>query len=356
MSGTPGDAAHRDDAVLSPRQETILRAVVERFVATGQPVASKHLARSGGIAASPSTVRNELARLEDRGFLRHPHTSAGRVPTDAGYRYYVDEMLPSLPAPSPGVALRAALQPGAMRAEVTDALQRLADDISRATELLGVVTAPAAPSATVRHVEVLRLQPTAVMVVVITSTGDVRKRIHTFSRPVDPGLCDWARAFLNERAEGYPVGGGTLEGRLRDPSLSVTERAFVDSIAPALLDPDTASAEALFVGGRARLLSGHRTDVDVIDALMERLEERYALLALLRGALTRHEVYLRIGRELPEPELQGLAMVAANYGVPRRNLGTVSLFGPTRMDYPLAVATVRDAAAALSRYLEDVYE
>ncbi len=349
------DASHIPAATLTPRQEAILRAVVERYVASGTPVASKHMAR-GDIAASPSTVRNELARLEEMGFLRHPHTSAGRVPTDAGYRYYVDEMLPALPVPASAQAIARVLQPGAMRAEVTDALQQLADDVSQVTDLLGVVTAPAPPSATVRHVEVLILQPQVVMVVVITSAGDVRKRIHTFDHAVDQGLAEWARAFLNERAAGYPVGSGTLEGRLDDPSLSARERGFVETLGPALLDGDPASQGALFVGGRARLLHGHRSEIEVIDALMERLEERYTLLALLRGALTRHEVYLRIGRELPEPGLQGLAMVAANYGVPRGNLGTVSVFGPTRMDYPLAVATVKNAAAALSRYLEDVYE
>ncbi len=342
--------------MLTPRQEAILRAVVERFVASGTPVASKHLARNGDIDASPSTVRNELARLEEMGFLSHPHTSAGRVPTDAGYRYYVDEVLPALPAPTPDGGVVEALEPGVIRPEVADALQQLADEVSRATELLGVVTAPSPPAATVRHVEVLTLHPTVVMVVVITSDGDVRKRILTFERPVDQGLADWARAFLNERAIDYPVGSGTLESRLNDPSLSATERAFIAELSPALVDDAGEASQALYVGGRARLLSGHRGELGVIDALMQQLEERYTLLALLRGALTRHEVYTRIGRELPDPSLRGLAMVAANYGVPRRNLGTVSVFGPTRMDYPLAVATVRDAAAALSRYLEDVYE
>lgn len=352
------EVARPDDRArpLTPRQEQILAAVVERFVASAAPVASKHLAGHGGIDFSPSTVRNELARLEELGFLGHPHTSAGRVPTDRGYRYYVDALLPSLPAPRAHPGIAAALQAGEMRAEVDDALQGLADTISRVTDLLGVVTAPAPPAATVRHVEVLMLQPTVVMVVVITSTGDVRKRILTFEQPVDAKLADWARAFLNERVVGHPAGSRTIEARLADPSLSPTERAFVATLAPAVVESAAAQNEALFVGGRARLLTGHRSEIAVIDALMEQLEERYTLLALLRGALTRHEVYMRIGHELPEPGLHGVAMVAANYGVPRRNLGTVSVFGPTRMDYPLAVATVREAAAALSRYLEGVYE
>lgn len=348
-----------DDApatALSARQEAILRAVVERFVGTGAPVGSKHLAGSPGIDFAPSTVRYELARLEEMGYLGHPHTSAGRVPTDKGYRHYVDALPAGQKASPPAAAIAGALDTGQMRKEVDSALQRLAEVISQVTNLLGIITAPAPQSATVRHIEVLVLQPQLVMVVVITSTGDVVKRVLAFDAPVDPGLADWARAFLNERITGYVAGSRILESRLDDPSLTPRERAFLAMLAPAVTEIGADAGESLIVGGRARFLAERRTDLAAIDALMGQLEERYTLLALLRGALTRHEVYLRIGHELPAPEMRGLAMVAANYGVARRNLGTVSLFGPTRMDYPLAVATVREAAGALSRYLEGVYE
>lgn len=340
---------------LTSRQEAILRAVVERFIATGQPVGSKHIAGAEAIDFAPSTIRYELARLEEAGYLDHPHTSAGRVPTDRGYRRYVDS-LPPAAAPTAREAIASALDTGEMRREVDSALQRLADVISQVTSLLGVVTAPPVQTATIRHVEVLVLQPQLVMVVVITSTGAVTKRLLAFEAPVDPGLADWARAFLNERVIGYPAGSRIVEGRLDDPSLSPRERAFIGTLAPAVTEIGEDADETLYVGGRARLLTGMRADLRAIDALMGQLEERYALLAMLRGALARHEVYLRIGTEIPAPDMRGLAMVAANYGVARRNLGTISLFGPTRMDYPLAVATVREAAGALSRYLEGVYE
>ena len=148
-----------------------------------------------------------------------------------------------------------------------------------------------------------------------------------------------------------------IESRLADPSLSAKERGFLEVLAPALTDLQAGGAGSIFVGGRARFLAEQRhLDLMAIDSLMASLEERYALLALLRGALSRNEVYLRIGAELPDQSLAGLSMVAANYGVPRRNLGTVSLFGPTRMDYRLAMATVRGAAQILSRYVEGVYE
>ena len=152
------------------------------------------------------------------------------------------------------------------------------------------------------------------------------------------------------------MGSRLIEVRLDDASLSPAERAFLAVLAPAITDLDD-GAGSIFIGGRARFLAEQRhLDLMAIDALMESLEERYELLAMLRGALSRNQVYLRIGAELPDRSLSGLSMVAANYGVARRNLGTVSLFGPTRMDYRLAMSTVRGAAQILSRYVEGVYE
>lgn len=355
MSDAPLPALPDADR-LTERQETILRTVVEEHIGSGIPVGSKHIAGREGIDFAASTVRYELARLEELGYLNHPHTSAGRVPTDRGYRYYVDNLLtrdPPLQAPA---VLESALDLGEVQREVDAALGRLADVVAQVTNLLGIVTAPAPQTSSVRHVEVLLLQPQVVMVVVITSTGAVTKRVFAFDRTVDAGLCDWAGAFLNDRIVGLGIGSRQIAVRLDDASLSPTERAFLAVLAPAIIDLDD-GAESIFIGGRARFLAEQRhLDLMAIDALMESLEERYELLAMLRGALSRNQVYLRIGAELPDQSLAGLSMVAANYGIPRRNLGTVSLFGPTRMDYRLAMSTVREAAQILSRYVEGVYE
>ena len=340
-------------APLTPRQEEVLRAVVERHIASGQPVGSKHIAGEGGLDWASSTIRNELHRLEDLGYLNHPHTSAGRVPTEVGYRYYVDELLPRGPLPTTGGELTRTLGTDVARVEVDQTLRRLADAMSEVTNLLGVVTGPPVASATVRHVEVLLLQPQLVTVVVITSTGDVAKRLFAFDRPVDPGLAEWAAAFLNERMQGLPVGARSIASRLADPSLSSLERAFVDALSPALMDLE--EDRAVYVSGQARVLTDERRrEIAEIDGLMRALEERYALLSVLRGALDGTRTYLRIGSELPS-DLSGVSIVAAGYGPPRGNLGAVSLIGPVRMDYALAIATVREASLALSSYVEDVY-
>src|SRR4249920_1810903 len=168
--------------MLTIRQELILRKVVEGHLDVGAPVGSKALAQDADIEWGPSTVRHELAVLEELGLLAHPHTSAGRVPTDAGYRYFVDKLLP---AKREG---NAELQLSLVRREVDEAMRVTTETLSQVTNLLAIVSAPPIGTTTIRHVEVLPLQPQVLMVVIITSTGGVSKRVFTFARPVDPGL------------------------------------------------------------------------------------------------------------------------------------------------------------------------
>jgi heat-inducible transcriptional repressor len=195
------------------------------------------------------------------------------------------------------------------------------------------------------------------MVVIITSTGGVSKRIFTFERPVDPGLADWAGAYLNERLVGMGLGARMLHSRVADPSLPNTERAFVERLAPAFTELAGTAEDSLYVEGAARLLSEYRfQDVSQLNALMEMLERRVSLLHLLSAALAQQGIYIRIGSENALPALAGLSLVASSYGLPQRNLGAVSVIGPTRMDYATAIRSVRDAAAALSRFVDEVYE
>jgi heat-inducible transcriptional repressor len=336
--------------VLTPRQALLLGKVVDGFARTGQPVGSKTLAADPEITAGPSTVRNELAVLEERGLLAHPHTSAGRVPTDAGYRYYVDELLPGMPARAAELRLEL------VRREVDEAMRQTTEALSQVTNLLAIVSAPPIGTTTIRHIEVLVLQPQILMVVVITSTGGVSKRVFTFDRPVDPGLADWAGSYLNEQLVGMGLGARMLHSKLADPSLPATERAFIAELAPAFTELAATAGDTLYVDGAHRLVSEYRfQDVSQLNALMEMLEHRVSLLEVLSAALDARGLYVRIGGENREPALRSLSLVAANYGLPQRNLGTVSVIGPTRMDYAGAIASVRAAAHQLSRFVEDLY-
>lgn len=327
--------------------------VVEEHMQTGQPVPSRTIAADPSLDCAPSTVRNELAYLEEHGLLAHPHVSAGRVPTDAGYRYVVDGLLRgerSLPAP------RQALDLVLMRREVDEAMRATTETLSRVTNLLAVVSAPPINTATIRHIELLALQPRVVLMVVITSTGNVSKMLGTFDRDVDPGLVAWAGEYMNERLVGLPLGARMVHQRLADPSLTPTERDFLSRYGPGFSELAVEGEDALYLDGTARLLqAGQIDDVGRVNELIVLLERRVALLRVLRAALGEPGVYVRIGHENELPAMHSLAVVATGYGLAQRKLGTVSVIGPVRMDYAAAIATVREAASQLSRFVEDAY-
>ena len=339
--------------LLTPRQLTILTRVVDAYITSGHPIGSKALVEAGAVDASPSTVRYELAELEALGLLNHPHTSAGRVPTDAGYRLYAEELLEQ----PPGVVEPLPVDLSTVRSEVDTALRTTTEMLSQVTSLVALVTAPPLETTEIRHIEVLLLQPQVVMVVVITSTGGVTKKIFPFEAAVDPKLAEWARAFLNEQLTGVRLGGRMLQNRLDEPGLSPREGAFLAALRPAFTELVWEGQQGLYVGGAARLLDEMRfADLDQINDLVRVLESRVGVLAMLREALESPRPYLRIGSDHTVPYMRGLAMVAANYGLATRNLGTVSLIGPMRMDYAVAIRSVRAAAHSLSEWVADIYE
>jgi len=339
--------------MLSSRQERILGKVVEDYVLTGQPVASRTIATDPNLDCSPSTVRNELALLEEYGLLAHPHVSAGRVPTDAGHRYLVDRMLTSTRALAP---VQPRMELSLIRREVDEAMRATTETLSQMTNLLAVVSAPSLNTATIRRVEVLALQPQVVLIVIITSTGGVSKMLATFECSVDAGLVAWAGEYLNEQLVGLGLGARMIHTRLAEPGLSPTEQDFLEHFAPAFASLASDAEESLYVEGTARLFSsGLFEDTDRVNELIGLLERRVALLRVLRAALGEPGIYVRIGQENELPAMHSLAVVATGYGIPRRKLGTVSVIGPVRMDYAGAIATVREAAHELSRFVEDAY-
>jgi heat-inducible transcriptional repressor len=341
--------------MLSERQQRILRVVVDRYLESGKPIGSAAIAQLDDVDWSPSTIRAELATLEQEGFLTHPHTSAGRVPTDVGYRFYADALVATSAKLKRGG--EAGIDLSQMRREVEEALRETTSALSRVTDLLAVATAPPPSSARVRRVEVLQLQPRVAMVVVIASNGAVTKRVFNFQRPLDPGLVEWASSFLNERLSGLALGARMTADRLSDPELGPAESSFLAEIADAFATLEESAADDLYVDGAARLLSeDHAPDLPHADALMRELERRATLLRVLRSTLDERSVFMWIGEENPAPELRSVSVVGANYGLGYRNLGTVGVVGPLRMDYATAIASVRDAAGELSRFFEGVYD
>jgi heat-inducible transcriptional repressor len=351
----PGRPAYhvRVQIALTDRQRQLLCHVVEEYVATRQPVGSKTLVERAGLGVSPSTVRHELSELERFGLLTHPHTSAGRLPTEAGYRLYVDELLAR---PEPTRPQRLGIELQVAHPEIEEALQATTEMLSQVSRLLALVSAPPLRAATVRHVEVLLLQRDVIMVVVITSTGGVTNVRYTFPDPVDPGLVTWAADYLNERLLGERLASRAVKRVFDEPALTARERAFLLVIRGAFEQAANEDRQ-LFVGGAAGLLDELRAEeIGAFRSLMEALERRAALLDVLAQRADPRRPFARVGEELEQPGLRDVSLVGAAYGLTHQPLGTVSLLGPLRMDYEKALRSVRAAAHELSRFVEDVYD
>jgi heat-inducible transcriptional repressor len=347
---------------LTERQRRILNAVTERYIGTGAPVSSKELVNAAGLFVSSSTVRNEFVMLEEKGYLTHPHTSAGRVPTDLGYREFVDYLMSgpqsrALQRPGSGPTAPGSLQPEDLTGEIDTALRQATDAMSRATNLLALALAPRMSGARLCHVELLTLHPSQLMYVFIVSTGGVMKGAIDWPHPVDPGTVEWARTYLNETLNDHTLTARLIRRVLDNPELSPRESAFLKALAPAFERlVDEQYQEELFIGGTSRLLAESQLkDISSLRDLLALLEERFLLLRVLRATLGTGAVVVRIGSEHEAAQLQPFSVVAASYGLPQRRLGTVSLVGPTRMDYEKAIATVRDAAQSLSELVEERY-
>jgi heat-inducible transcriptional repressor len=335
---------------LSERQREILARLVEEYVATSAPVGSRSLVERSSVGVSSSTVRAELAELERLGLLTHPHTSAGRVPTEAGYRVYVDALLARQEQRPVGFALELTTK----RTEVDEALQVTTETLSQVTRLIALVSAPPLEAATVRHVDVLQLQPNVVVVVVITSTGGVTKQRYAFEEPLDPGLVTWAGDYLRERLTGLRLRSRLLARAFDEPSASPRERAFLAILRSAFYNVE--DERELYVGGAAGLLDDLRDEeIGAYRSLIDALEKRAALLDILAQSLGMQRSFARVGDELEQSGLRNLALVGATYGYANQSLGTVSLLGPLRMDYEKALGAVRAAAYELSRFVDDVY-
>jgi heat-inducible transcriptional repressor len=337
---------------LTPRLEKILNAVVAYHISTGRPVGSKYLCLEGDFGLASSTVRHELARLEAMGYLDHPHTSAGRVPTDQGYRFYVDRYFRER---SQGVRA-----PGGrhdeLEGEIEEALRYSASRLARTTGLLALVSAPMQNNTAIKHVEVLLLHPDLVMVVIITASGGIIKKLVMFDGDVDPGLVNWARSFLSDAIRDFDLGSRRLRLYLEEADLGPTESAFLKALAPAFLEEPDGGVGGLYVDGLSKFLSRVEAEHSVQTRnLMGLLDRQDKMLRLLTSELMEQRVYLRIGREMPGAAMQGCSLVAANYGVAHRNLGTVGVLGPTRMDYQKVIGNVELTARSLSRFVEEIF-
>ncbi|MDE2003684.1 MAG: heat-inducible transcriptional repressor HrcA [Betaproteobacteria bacterium] len=341
--------------MLDPRAQHLLKTLVERYIAEGQPVGSRALSRHSGLELSPATVRNVMADLEELGFITSPHTSAGRVPTPRGYRFFVDSLMVVKPLEQVEIhRLEGELNADRPQQIVSTAVSLL----SQLTQFAGVIVTPRRRDAAFRHIEFLRLSEKRVLLIVVTPDGDVQNSILHTERSYTPSQLVEATNFFNQNFAGQPL--TAIRGRLADEL-----RALHDDIA-GLMKAAVDAGEGALAEGEALVVTGERNllHADDLASNMQRLrrlfdlfEQKTSLLHLLDVSQRAQGVQIYIGEESGLVPLDDCSVVTASYEVGGQVIGTLGVIGPTRMAYerviPIVDVTAKLLSNALARELGD---
>jgi heat-inducible transcriptional repressor len=336
---------------LEQRKAKVLRAIVSHYVTSGEPVGSKTLVERYRLGVSPATVRNDMVALEDAGYISQPHTSAGRIPTDAGYRFFVDSSTrpPRLSAHDAASIASFFEEP---RWEFEQALRETATLLSHLTDHAALVFAPAAGTSAIRRADVVLLTSGRVMFVLVTDAGRVENHMVAVSEEMTEAAAEDLTRELNALLDGVPLAEApikmtTEQSRFGDHADIVAEMAGV--LGKALLERED---NRVFLEGTSRIVDEHKfADLETVRQVIEALEHRRVLLEAVVDALAQSPVSVRIGSENPLVEMQYCSVVAAPYGFPGEAIGTLGVVGPTRMDYRRTIAAVYEVASNLGRML-----
>jgi heat-inducible transcriptional repressor len=336
--------------MVDPRARYLLKSLIERYIIDGQPVGSRVLSRQSGLELSPATIRNVMADLEEMGFITSPHTSAGRVPTAKGYRFFVDSLLVVKPLDQSEISeLEDQLQADRPQSLVSAAAQLL----SSLTQFAGVVATPRRREPSFRHIEFLRLSERRVLLIIVTPDGDVQNRILHTDRQYTPSQLIEASNFFNDHYAGQPF--AAIRGLLADELKQLREdvvglmTAAVDAGDAALAD----SRDDLVVSGEKNLLSASdlSSNMDRLRRLFEVFEQKTSLLHLLDLSQRAHGVHLFIGGESGLAPLDECSVITAPYEIDGQVIGTLGVIGPTRMAYERVIPIVDVTARLLSNAL-----
>jgi heat-inducible transcriptional repressor len=337
--------------VLDDRKLAVLRAIVEDYVSTQEPVGSKSLVERHMLGVSSATVRNDMAVLEEEGFITQPHTSAGRIPTDKGYRLFVDRLSAVRPLSSAERRAISTFLEGAV--DVDDVVQRSVRMLAQLTRQVAIVQYPSLTRSTVRHVELLALQPARLLVVLITSSGRVDQRIVDVVEPIGDAVLGDLRARINTACLGQRLPEAAVRLGQLVHDFPPADRPVASLVVSTLVEAfsDERADERVAVGGAANLVR-YGDDFDrSVRPVLEALEEHVVLLTLLGEATSPSMLTVKIGSEVPFEEFSSTSVVATGYGCGDEALATLGVLGPTRMDYPATMAAVRAVARYVGRTL-----
>lgn len=329
---------------LAERQRELLRAVIREFIATAEPVASAALVRRYGLGVSSATVRNELAVLEELGLLTHPHTSAGRVPTDLGYRYFIESLMPR-PSLLPAEQVTVSHQFQQAISNTGEWLRLAASTLARLTAEASIVTPPATAHSTLRHIEAVPINEHRVLLVAVLDGGAVLQQLVELREPV---AIDHLRR-LSARLTAALADKDARAAQSLIESESGSDRVIVNAVARLLEEHDAGRSHDVYYDGIQNILAQPEfTETERVRDVLRLLEDRTRLAEILPHQLGAGEVHVAIGSEHHLEPLRGFSLVFGRYGVGGDVIGYVGVVGPTRMDYARSIGAVRYVGSLMS--------
>jgi heat-inducible transcriptional repressor len=345
------------DTVLDERRREVLRTLIQVHIETGEPVGSESLSRTLHRVLSPATLRNVMADLEAMGYLDHPHTSAGRVPTDEGYRFYVDSLMDAHPLPaSEAAAIASALGGGS--ASAAQAMERASQILSRLSRYVGFVLAPDIAQTSFRHLDLVPLVHPRVLVVMVSATGLVTEKVIEVEERLAPSDLQACANYLNAHFPGMTL--AAIRSRLLE--MMREEKALYDSLEKRVLavaeqafGPPSGEA-SVYLDGTSNMLSQAAVDdLERMRTLFRTFEEKGRLVRILNACIAGDGIRVFIGHENPDPDLKGLSLVAAPCTVGGDVGWGLGVLGSTRMEYAHVVPLVDHVARALAGALQELH-
>lgn len=341
--------------MLDERKKLLLLTVIREYIFSAQPVGSKKLVKKHGLDVSSATVRNELAVLEEKGFLTHPHTSAGRIPTDKGFRFYVDSLFDEgglTPAEEKSVGQFFSMS----SREMEDLMRETSNLLANMSNYLAVVFAPTYKRSSLKHVDLIFLYPHVVLIVIVTNSGCVAKRVLELQKQIDASDLEGVERILNERLDGLDIDEISLKGRVELRGLLPGKWFLVERIINEIVDClRERENQRIYVDGTVNLLRQPEfVSLDKLQALLSVVDHGYSLLHFIEDAFDNDVVVVKIGSENERAELRDCSLVAAGYRAGGQVLGTLGILGPMRMNYARSIAAVQCIARNLTDVLESL--
>ncbi|NNN18411.1 MAG: heat-inducible transcription repressor HrcA [Acidimicrobiaceae bacterium] len=331
---------------MDKRKAAILRAVVDDYVQFAEPVGSSHLARVGGIQVSPATIRNEMNLLEHEGYLTQPHTSAGRIPTDKGYRYYVDTFV----GDTDDSDITQFKSVDEFFTNAHGALAAMFSDTSRLltnlTNYAAVVTGPSPETILIRSIQLVSLDPKKVLLLIVDSKGAVEKKILELASEIDESDLDLVSNILTKKLRGHPIGSECVPESTGNLPVDLLCATALES-----LKEFQGETESVYIEGASKVANAFDA-VDTVRRVLATLEQHFLVVSLIRDVLSKGQK-VAIGAELGIEPLAECSVVVSPYIVEGEQLGSIGLVGPTRMNYPKVLAAVNLVSTGLGKRLSE---